>query len=145
MVDIPWARLGPRVEWKSGDSGAYSFGRHYAPEVAAIVRAACETAPTLVDNTLVITEGWRMANQSNSLHPACKALDIRAVDPMNRPGAISGSTDSKRIEQGHKWAERLQAKLGTDFDVVFGPPRHLNHIHVERDVKRRPYRPHKGE
>ena len=140
-VEIPWARLGPRVEWKSGASGAWSFGRHYAPEIATIVRAAAETAPSLVENTLIITEGWRPGVPQASLHPACKAVDIRAIDDAMRPGAIVGEDDEQKLLYGARWAARLREKLGTDFDVVFGPPNHLNHIHIERDVKRRPYRP----
>ncbi len=139
--DVPWARLGPRVVWKDGESGAYCFSRHYAPEIAAMVRVAAETAPTLRDNTLVLTEAWRPGHSQASLHPACKAIDIRAVDGADRPGAIVGADEAEQTVAGDRWAERMRQKLGDNYDVVFGDQKHINHIHVERDVKRRPYRP----
>jgi len=106
-----------------------------------MVRVAAETAPTLRDNTMMLTEAWRPGHAQASLHPACKALDIRAVDHSDRPGAIVGIDDEERIRIGDRWAERMRKKLGDNYDVVFGDANHINHIHLERDVKRRPYRP----
>lgn len=145
MSEVPWAKLGPRILWKSGDHGAYGFSRHYSPEVACMVRFAAETAPTLKENTMVIVEGWRAPLERASLHPACKAIDIRAIDGLMRPGAILGESEEQKVLLGRRWASRLRDKLGEDYDVVFGDPNHLSHIHIERDVKRRPYRPDKGE
>lgn len=106
-----------------------------------MVRVAAETAPTLRDNTLVLTEAWRPGHSQSSLHPACKAVDIRAVDDGDRPGAIVGADKDDQIEAGARWAERMRKKLGDNYDVCFGDASHINHIHLERDVKRRPYRP----
>lgn len=145
MSEIPWAKLGPRILWKSGEKGAFGFSRHYSPEVATIIRFAAETAPSLKENTMVIVEGWRAPRESVSLHPACKAIDIRAIDSLMRPGAILGESEDQKLALGNRWAIRLRQKLGDDYDVVFGTTGHLSHIHIERDVKRRPYRPDKGE
>jgi hypothetical protein len=90
---------------------------------------------------MVLTEAWRPGPSQASLHPACKAIDIRAVDPSDREGAIIGEDEEEQIEIGERWAERIRQKLGDNYDVVFGDALHINHIHVERDVKRRPYRP----
>lgn len=133
--------MGPRVLIKDGRQGAWLFGRHFAPEVSAMIRHAAETCPPLTDDTMVIVEGWRDGPAGASLHSASKAIDIRAVDSLGRPGAICGKTQDDQIEAGRLWAHRLRQKLGNCYDVVFGDPRHINHLHVELDPKRRPYKP----
>lgn len=34
-----------------------------------------------------------------------------------------------------EWAEYLKTELGPDYDVVYGDPQHLDHIHLEFDPK----------
>jgi len=81
---------------------------------------------------MTITSGMRRQSPGgSSLHPKGRAMDIRSRF-MNH-------------EQQRKFARRLQAILGEDFDVIVeGPaatnPRYRNrvpHIHVEYDPKGR--------
>jgi len=70
------------------------------------------------DQELVITSGSDGQHMTGSLHYSDEALDLRIWD-LDDPARV---------------AAELQAKLGEDFDVVFGPS-HDTHIHAEYDPR----------
>lgn len=89
--------------------------RAHAPSIDPIIDAAKELyEPT--EQALVITSAADGTHSEGSLHYDGKALDLR-IWHLPDPGSV---------------AERLQEKLGPDYDVVYGPS-HDTHIHVEYD------------
>jgi hypothetical protein len=129
---------GPRIVFKSGDKGAFMHARHFHdPWTCRLLAVAAETAPPLRKDVLVVTEGWRKGTPGKrDQHTHFKGLDIRTgIESPNLEGAIVGSPNSRinRIRAAKAWCERMEDRLGTDYDIVFGDSRHINHIHGEHD------------
>lgn len=133
--------LGPEIRIKPG---AVLLAAHFRPEVARIFYAAALEAPLLVGDVLVITDAARLPTQgaNASLHkpPAAPgehgfaAIDIRTgVGSERREGQIEAPDDAQRLEKARHWAARIRARLGDEYDVVFGDAAHHDHIHVEHD------------
>jgi hypothetical protein len=137
----PKRRLGPRIIFKAGDTGARLFAGHLEdPAVCRMIAVIARTAPPTVGGVVVITEAWR---EGAGLHPELKAVDVRTgIDRPDIPGAIRApslhphlpAARELRLKMGHEWAEDIALRLGSDFDVVFGDPAHIHHIHVEHDL-----------
>jgi len=102
-------------------------GRHFDPEIRRILDVARETAPKLKDNTVWVTGGWR---PGEGKHSSGEAFDIRVknVEGFNLVTFEYNETVAK-------WARDMQKLLGSDYDVIYGAPKHLNHIHCEYDPK----------
>ena len=143
----PARPLGPRILFKDGPTGAYLYAAHFQdPAICRIIAVVAETAPLTRDNAVVITEGHRLARSGNlSLHPKLKALDVRTGidDPLLTGSILVGSGGNgleiramrdHRISVAQAWAGRIAMRLGTDCQVVFGDPQHINHMHIENDV-----------
>ena len=126
------ATLGPRIVFKEGGKGAYLFPAHYRdPLICRLLCVAAETAPPLVGNVLVVTEGWR---NKDDQHGRIEALDFRTgIDQPDREGAIEGTDRVIRMAHAHDWVEKMGERLGTDFYIKFGDYRHIDHIHGQRD------------
>ena len=95
-------------------------GAHMYPEIVRIVEVARETAPAMVKETVWITSAADGSHMSGSLHFVNRAYDIRINN-------IVGFADFPKAAE--VWAERIQASLGDDYDVVLEE----DHIHVEYD------------
>lgn len=95
-------------------------GAHFYPEVVKIINVARETAPPLEDNTVWVTSAADGKHIKGSLHYQNKAIDLR----------ISNVCPPMWVE-ARLWAERLQSKLGSDYDVILS----IDHIHIELDPK----------
>ena len=95
-------------------------GGHFNAAIVKMIDAARETAPPLEDNTVWITSAADGKHISRSLHYRDKAIDLR----------ISNICPPMWIE-ARFWAERIQSKLGEDYDIILG----IDHIHIELDIK----------
>ena len=116
-----------------------------------ILEALSLTAPrALVDGVVVITSTHRSHGSRFSWHSRFAALDYRTglyLDEAGdlalgtRRGSIVAATPALALEVAQSWADRLDRRLGSAFDVVFGDARHIDHGHVENDAaKRRVFR-----
>lgn len=96
------------------------YAEHFEPEVIKMLDVARATAPMLERGIVWITS----ANDSNhvigSLHFQNRAFDIRIRNIIGH-----------RAVEARLWAERIQAELGPDYDIVLA----LDHIHLEWDIK----------
>lgn len=118
------------------------------PAVQAILEAAAMTAPRLEGDVVYVTSTYRarlpddpFSYHSFDAYPtgasvAGCAIDIRAVDEHMRDGAIMGASRGAQISAGYAWADRIRARLWSTYDVVFGDPRHIDHMHVELDGRK---------
>ena len=124
--------LGPRIMAKEGTDGAYLFPTHYRdPRICRLIRIAAETAPPLIGQVLVITEGWR---DKDDQHGRMQAIDFRTgIESPELLGAISGSDRFTRMALAHEWVDKQRKRLGTDYYIKFGDPQHITHIHGQRD------------
>lgn len=95
-------------------------GAHFYPEVVRMIDVARETAPPLEDGTVWVTSAADGKHIKGSLHYRDKAIDLR----------ISNVCPPMWVE-ARLWAERLQYKLGPNYDVVLA----IDHIHIELDPK----------
>jgi len=79
-------------------------------------------------DVLVVTSG--SDSHTNGLHPLGRALDFRG-------NSITADDLQARRARGQKWCERVKARLGENYDVLFeefeDPTR--DHLHVEYDPK----------
>lgn len=89
-----------------------------------MIYAARLTAPSLQDNTLVITSANDAKHMKNSLHYKDKAFDFRIWN-------IQAQNSSERHALARFWVARINYELGEDYDVVL----EKNHIHAEYDPK----------
>jgi hypothetical protein len=128
---------GPQILIKDGPQGAFLFGGHFAdPFFCRMLEVMAETAPPLAGNVMVVTEGYRRARRDRDLHSELKAVDVRtSVDDPGRLGAILGEELSERMVAGRGWADRIRARLGSEYDIVFGDAKHKDHLHGEHDPK----------
>ncbi len=131
--------MSPRIVFKAGSNGAFLYAEHlHDPMLCRIIAIAAETAPPLRSDVLVVTEGWRRARQGGKrdLHARFKAVDFRTgVESPLMEGAVLASPNSRigRFRAAKLWSERMAERLGSDCDIVFGPPKHIDHIHAEHD------------
>lgn len=101
-------------------------GIHFYPEVRVILDAARETAPELSDNTVWITSAADGKHKAGSKHYTSEAFDLRIKNVKGfKPGQLN--------IPAARWAERLRATLGFNYDVIYGDKGHLDHIHIELD------------
>jgi hypothetical protein len=126
----PLTLVGPQIEfampvpWE-----VFAF-----PPIAKILSAICLEAPEMVGGVVCITSTWRPAADPASWHHSGTAVDLRTgVDGATRRGAVVGLTRETRIENCRGWATRIKLRLGIDYDVIFGDPKHIDHIHIEHD------------
>ena len=98
--------------------GVRITGDHFNPEIVRIVDAARETAPMMERGVVWVTSANDGRHSDKSLHYKNQAFDIRIFN-------IIGDVHREAKE----WAERMQAALGPDYDVVY----EKDHIHVEYD------------
>lgn len=95
--------------------------------VVRILTVAARTAPQLIDNEMLASEGWRDTRDGRDLHEDFRAFDI-SLNQINGDRMF-------RERAGIAWAARIRAKLGDDYDViVHGSGRNL-HLHIEFDPK----------
>ena len=123
---------GPRIVFKDDrDSnigrGAMIFWGHLLEDRIRMVRVAAQTAPDLIDNTMVVSEGWRKIRTTLDLHERCCAFDIS----LNQLAGTSGFSDRKTI--GEAWAARIREALGPGYDVIVHGEGWNLHIHIELD------------
>lgn len=94
-------------------------GRHFDPEIVAILNAARSTAPDLQDDTVWVTSANDLKHKENSKHYSNDAFDIRTRNVVN------GKTDVQR------WVAKMRGALGLDYDIIL----EVDHIHAEYDPK----------
>jgi hypothetical protein len=104
------------------------LGRHFDPEIARILLVAKATAPRTTDDTVWVTSAW--APVEHGLHNKGEAFDIRVRNVVGFD--IETFQYCKEVEA---WVYRIQEQLGSDYDVVYGDSKHLNHIHIEYDPR----------
>jgi hypothetical protein len=131
--------IGPRVAFKSGEFGARLYGEFFEPGPAALVRAFALEAPPTKGGIIVVTSVWRKPGAKPSQHPELMAVDVRTgIDDTRLQGGILGATREVRYGHASEWAARVQMRLGSEYDVVFGAEvRHVDHIHGEWDRRKR--------
>ncbi len=122
----------PRIiikpDWKdaSGNSrrGCILRPEHLQnPKVMRILEVAAETAPDLIDDEMVVSEGWRDIRDTPDAHERFEAFDFS----LNQ---IDGD-ESQRRKIGIAWAGRMVRKLGDGhFVQAHGTGRGL-HIHAQ--------------
>jgi len=115
--------------------------------IREILEALSLTAPReLVDGVIVITSTYRAPGSGFSWHSRFAALDYRTglyrdqagnLALGARRGSIVAETPELALEIAQAWADRLSNRLGSNFDVIFGDARHINHGHVENDAAKR--------
>ncbi len=93
------------------------------PRVLRILEAAAETAPTLIDNEMLVSEGWRDIRDTPDAHERHEAFDFS----LNQ---VAGHGKPHRLVCD-AWAERMQAKLGDDYYVVVHGTGTNLHIHCQ--------------
>ncbi len=88
-----------------------------------ILEVAAETAPDLIDDEMVVSEGWRDIRDTPDAHERFEAFDFS----LNQVEGDGGS----RNNIGAHWSQRMQAKLGNDYYVLcHGTGRGL-HLHAQ--------------
>lgn len=93
------------------------------PRVMRILDVACETAPTLIDDEMLVSEGYRNIRDTPDAHERHEAFDFS----LNQ----LGGNESRRREVGERWASRMFLKLGNDYyKEVHGTSTNL-HIHCQ--------------
>lgn len=103
--------------------------RNFAPEIAQILYVVQETAPETRDNTIWVTRAW--AEENRGTHAAGEAFDIRIKNVVGFN--IVTFQYCKEVEA---WVYRIREQLGSDYDVVYGNSKHMNHMHIEYDPKK---------
>lgn len=96
------------------------YAGHFEPEVTRMFEVARETAPMLERGIVWITSANDSAHVIGSLHFHNKAIDIRIKNIVGHMWT-----------EAREWAERIQAELGPDYDVILA----IDHIHIEHDPK----------
>lgn len=129
-------RHGPRIVFKDDrDSsigrGAIMFWSHFVSPMSDLLVAMAQTAPALIDNTMVVSEGWRDIRTSRDLHEELRALDF----PLNKLVGIT--VWGERQDAGLMWVERARAVLRPDLRPGFQFEVHGSgegiHVHAEWD------------
>ena len=113
----------------------------------AILSALCLEAPRTLGGVVVISSTWRRAGSLDpfSWHQRFEAIDWRTGlyrDGLGelllggRPGSILAGDPLEALGLAIEWADRVAARLGSEFDVVYGDRRHEDHGHAERDGRK---------
>lgn len=105
--------------------------RHFDAVMSKALVAVLEKSPQTTDGTVWITSG--SDSHEIGMHPNDRAFDFRGRN-------ILATTLEEQRAIGRDWAERVQARLGYDYDVFFetyddDPER--DHLHLEFDPKSR--------
>jgi hypothetical protein len=109
---------------------------HFLPHIASISMAALETAPPMEDGEVWVTEMYRDIKDDLDFHRLCAAIDFRCKSIIVRTGADTDEARAlARIEIGQKWAERMSAMLGPDYDCIAHGSGDNFHLHVEFDPR----------
>ena len=126
---------GPRAIFKDDrDSsikrGCVLYAASFEPAVIAIVQAALLSAPKMVGDYVLFSEGWRSLQHGKvrDRHSECCAFDISLNNLRDHTGGQA------RGEIAWRWVDNMKLILGGmmyDFDV-HGEGSN-NHIHVEYD------------
>ncbi len=96
------------------------YAEHLEPEIVRMIDVARATAPMLERGIVWITSANDSDHIIGSLHFFNRAFDIRTRNIIGH-----------RAVEARLWAERIQAELGPDYDIVLG----LDHLHLEHDPK----------
>ena len=102
---------------------------HGLPHVWKLLDIAADTAPSLKNDTLVVTEGWRLPRHPDDAHSWCLAFDLRIHN-------ILEDHEEARKLAAWAWVKRMRAVLDDpryQFDV-HGEGRNA-HIHMEFDPR----------
>ena len=97
---------------------------HFLPHMAAIFMAALETAPLMEDGRVVVTQCTRHIRDDLDFHELTAAIDFRCK-------SIVGDVQISSA----RWADRMSAKLGPDYDCVAHGVGDNLHLHVEFDPR----------
>jgi hypothetical protein len=106
----------PFVKFKAG---VELNDKHFRKNVIRIIEVACATAPSLIDNSVVITSANDGVHMKGSKHGTNEAFDIR----------ISNIAIKDNGKIARRWAADMQVMLGSDYDVIL----EKDHIHAEYD------------
>ena len=99
------------------------------------LRVVALEAPQTIASVVVVTDFYRDGDPG--YHGKLWAFDVRAVSrEATARGGIQAGNREQAIEIGKAWRTRVALRLGSDFDVVFGDPEHLDHLHVELDQRK---------
>ncbi len=106
-----------------------------------IFAALAIEAPETVGRVVFITSTWRRATPTSKFtyHHRAEAVDWRTgvLEPMDRePGAIVAASEGERNAIASAWARRVGERLGSEYDVIYGDKRHIDHGHAERDGRK---------
>ncbi len=122
--------MAPRVifkaDWGHNNSrrGAILTLEHLRnPRVMRILEAAAETAPKLIDNEMLVSEGWRDIRDTPDAHERHEAFDLS----LNQLACHEG----QRKYDAQNWANCLRAKLGDDYTVLIHGTGTNLHIHAQ--------------
>ena len=96
-------------------------GKHFDPDIHLMLYVSVITAPPTRDGIIWVTSAWR----PNGKHSTNEAFDIRIKN-------VKGFTYSYNTIVAN-WAERIRSHLGYKYDVLYGDPDHMDHIHIEFD------------
>ena len=96
------------------------YAEHFEPEVIRMLDVARKTAPMLERGIVWITSANDSGHVIGSLHFQNRAFDIRIKNIIGHMWV-----------EARLWAERIQAELGPDYDIILG----LDHLHLEYDPK----------
>lgn len=127
------------VQFFEFKSGVKIKTAHGLPHIWRMIEIAVETAPALEDDTLVITEAWRLPRHPDDAHSWCNAFDVR-VRTILIPRKVSDSTTTHlyaaRKAEAWRWVARIRKSLHDpryQFDV-HGEGSNI-HIHMEFDPR----------
>lgn len=96
------------------------------PEIVKILHVTLETSPETIDGFVWVTSAWRPGNISK--HSKCEAFDIRVKNVVG----FDLDTFSYNSTVA-KWAEKIKKRLGSAYTVIYGVPKHFNHIHIQHN------------
>lgn len=98
-------------------------GRHFDPEVRCILDIARDTAPDMTDGAVWVTSANDGNHMDTSKHYSNEAFDLRVRNVVGKHPAVM------------EWCAIMREKLGKDYDIIYGDPAHMDHIHAEFDPK----------
>ena len=116
------ARLGIKLAGSPAVVGAV----HFLPVMARVWFTVLDEAPEMDDGIVWCTCG--SDSHVTGFHPKGLALDFRGRN-------IDAISLEERRQRGQAWRNRVQARLGSEYDVLFeeheNPDR--DHLHLEHD------------
>jgi hypothetical protein len=93
---------------------------HFRDHVRLILSVALEMAPKTRGDVIVCTSAADGKHMTGSKHYSDEAFDLRVQSSdLLRVGNVLGEGDTDRVAIGKAWADRMRAKLGAEYDVVF--------------------------